>query len=261
MKKKSYLKLLLVLMLVINSTSLNAYSEVNEETSCPDGYQFKYHSKRGIICKSHSGLLKQTSKRTINPTIEKNESFQIAAAPTMNGITITKAYFKPELMTLKPLLALEGSGLKNLSELLFWTEKISLAGVPIVYSPDGTKADIFVNDAIGKYLGIGVSNLPIKVSSTPLITSNYATLKLRCSNYKNILDATKDGIVTPHDALRVINVLNTKPGELKFCKENNLIDVNLDGSVSPDDLDLIINHLNSTKGMSSAGSSSSSGIL
>ena len=73
-------------------------------------------------------------------------------------------------------------------------------------------------------------------------------------NPNNPLDTNEDGIVAPHDALLVINYLNSNESpSFEFSVSDNqvpdgLIDVNNDRHISPFDALLIINHLNSANG-------------
>ncbi len=68
-------------------------------------------------------------------------------------------------------------------------------------------------------------------------------------NAENPLDVNADGIITPSDALLVINILNSRAsGGVSFEYYENAIvfaDVNQDQRVSPDDALMVVNKLNS----------------
>jgi uncharacterized repeat protein (TIGR01451 family) len=84
-------------------------------------------------------------------------------------------------------------------------------------------------------------------------------LDARGPNPKNPLDASDDGVVSPLDALLVINALNRRgAGESTRKSREYYLDTNGDGSLSPLDALLIINRLNSPGGQAEGESASAS---
>ncbi|MCE9526346.1 MAG: hypothetical protein K8R36_09865, partial [Planctomycetales bacterium] len=76
------------------------------------------------------------------------------------------------------------------------------------------------------------------------------------SNLENPLDANDDGIVSPVDALLVINRLNSGTPTLSkpLNGQGAFVDINNDGEVSPLDALLIINWLNKQSALSTQNS-------
>jgi len=88
------------------------------------------------------------------------------------------------------------------------------------------------------------------VATDDQLTSNVGTLEIQVGgslhqNPKNRLDVNNDGIVSPMDALLVINYLNDSPRvELSLTAPVIYLDVDGDGSIFPMDVLLVINYLN-----------------
>ncbi len=104
---------------------------------------------------------------------------------------------------------------------------------------------------------IGIATITYRLRRSPAETSNIATLTIGVagSNLQNafqFLDVNNNSIITPTDALLIINVLND-PNSNRIVVISPLftapyLDVNGDGRITPSDALLVINELNSRSG-------------
>jgi hypothetical protein len=164
------------------------------------------------------------------------------------------AFVASELVTPTTSLVINGSGARTLTFTVPNVAKVGNTFARVRFSTDRNS----VLASTGSSPDGEVEDIPVTIQSNPFTNPAWN------------LDVSRDGHVTPIDALQVINWLNdvNKPRVLQLSDATFLppfIDVNGDGRVTPTDANLVISYLNnrpaSGEGESASGEGESDGSM